>query len=138
MIPLVLFFSGCSVFDGNAGEVHIMSQGKMYDVVSNRIFKGHGEKVKNINDKKDIKEFSAEIESEIPYSEDFAIYVQGNHTDHVLYSLYDEEFTELYSGRKECETPLTEGKYYCLMEITWGDEDSFVGYQYCFSFNIYT
>ena len=135
-IVLCLTLCGCAEKKDDStapviGTVTIVSGGEAYTSLENRIFAK--EKNGPFADwaRKQPEEVAGELTS-IPYTDDFHIVIDGEPQEYISYSLYNGKFEQVYYRESEFAAPQDNDEYVLFIELVWGDEEDYTGYQYCF------
>jgi len=129
-VVLLLCLYACSQKEVKAGSVKILADGQEYAPLSNLIFSLKDGLAADAERKQ-----PAAIENEltvISVKDDISVLIEGETPG--VYTLFNEELKELYYRSDHFEVPAESGVFICSIEVTWGDETEYKGYQYFFKF----
>jgi len=133
-LALVCGLCGCSRDNGvSVGNVKTVSEGEEYFPLLNWIFSLNKDGLVIDGERKQPQEVANELIA-IPFGDDFQIVIDGKTTGEQFYILFDEKFEEMYYHQYEFESPPEKGEYILCIEIMWGTERQYEGYQYFFKF----
>jgi hypothetical protein len=69
---------------------------------------------------------------EIPLTGDLEIIIDGKTTGNPAYTLFNEDYEEVYYRNHEFKEPSEPGVYILLIELVWGNKTRYEGFQYFF------
>lgn len=122
--------------DGNTpeqmtGTIAIFSAGETYAPLENWIFSKEENGPAADGARKQPQEVADELPA-IPCGDDFQIVIDGEPQRNQSYTLYNDKFEQIYYRQSNFAAPRDEGEYILFVELVWGDEENYTGYQYCF------
>lgn len=114
-----------------AGDIKLVSAGEQYAPFQNWIY-SLKDGVAADGMRKQPKDVANELEP-VSVSDDVQIVLEGRTTGLQYYTLYDEQYREVYYRQDEFVMPEETGKYILCAEVAWGTKDEYDGYQYFFA-----
>ncbi len=117
------------------GTVSIVSGGKTYAPLENWINSLNSDGVAADGAGIQPDEVVNELEA-IPYGDDFGIVIDGEPHNGPYYTLYNSNFEEAYYRGDAFSAPNDAGIYILIVDVSWGNEKAYEGYQYCFKLEV--
>lgn len=114
----------------SVGEIWLVSAGEQYAPFENWIYSLDKDGLAADGERKQPKDIINELEI-ISVYDDVQIVIDGQATDLQYYTLYDEQYQEIYYRQEKFMKPEKPGKYILSVEVVWGNE-AYDGYQYIF------
>ena len=141
IVLCLTLYGGCTEKKDNSaahviGNVTIVSGGEEYTSLENWIYTKEKNGPAADGARKQAEEVAGELVS-IPYMDDFHIVIDGEPQEYKSYSLYNGNFEQVYYRESEFSAPQDNGEYILFIELVWGDEENYTGYQYCFKLSVY-
>ncbi|MHB8061782.1 MAG: hypothetical protein ACYDG2_03975 [Ruminiclostridium sp.] len=115
----------------SVGDIKLISAGEQYAPFQNWIFSLDKDGLASDGERKQPKDIVNELDTAL-VSDDVQIVIEGKTTGLQYYTLYDEQYQEVYYGQEKFVMPEESGKYILCAEVTWGTEKEYDGYQYFF------
>ncbi len=132
VLVLSLGLYGCSKEKTvSVGEVKLVSAGEQYAPFQNWIFSLNKDGLVSDGERKQPKDIVNELDT-VSVSDDVQIAIDGKTAGLQYYTLYDEQYQEVYYRQEKFMMPEKSGKYILCAEVTWGTEKEYDGYQYFF------
>lgn len=140
VFALCLSLCGCNQnkptpADYETGSIVVTSGGKTYSPLENWIFSHEQNGTIADGARKQPSEVAVELEA-IPYGDDFELIINGEPFETPSYTLYNDKLEEEYYRQPNFNMPQSEGEYILAIELSWGNEENYSGYQYFFKLTL--
>lgn len=129
ILLLSLGLVGCNQA-ASVGDVKLVSAEVQYTPFQNMLFSlenGLCADYERIHPKDIVDQLDAVL-----ISDDAHIVISGKTTGQQYYTLYDAQYKEIYARQDHFVLPDEPGRYVLCVEVTWGTEKEYMGYQYFF------
>ncbi|MDD4493198.1 MAG: hypothetical protein PHV32_02410 [Eubacteriales bacterium] len=123
--------SGYDPIAGYVGQIYVKTNGQEYEPFTN----WYAQKEYNGPFADGMRLQPKDVDAKLPeinISDDFEIIIEGNHLRRSHYSLFDEEYNQVYYRHWENAAPSEPGTYILLIDVMWGNKVQNAEYQYFF------
>lgn len=127
-LVLILVLCACNQ---KVGNVKIVADDKEYIPLSNWIFSLNKDGVAADGARKKPEEITDELTA-IPLENSINVLIEGKRVGQVYYTLFNDKFEEIYNNNEHFEGPTEKGEFIFMIEVIWGTENQYEGYQYFF------
>lgn len=134
VVCLIIGLTSCAKTEETIkiGTVKVIAGGSEYIPMQNFIFSQRRDGIVADGARKRPREVEGELPVS-PYHENLQILIDGEITGEPSYTLYGNDNEEVYYGQPIFTLPDRPGNYIVSVEVVWGDEEAFEGYQYLFA-----
>lgn len=129
ILLLSLGLVGCNQA-ASVGDVKLVSAEEQHTPFQNFIF-SLKDGLAVDSERRDPKDIVNQLEA-VLISDDAHIVISGKTTGQQYYTLYDAQYKEIYARQDIFVPPDESGRYVLCVEVTWGTEKEYTGYQYFF------